>query len=253
MVCAQGGVAPKWLQGSSVVNMIEPRARAPASRSASTSACGRPPRAVTALAMISPVAASATTAPTEGFGDVAPRLLSARKSARRIKDAITSGASGTSTPAREAAPKDEAGISVITARPAARLKIVAKLDKNAMEILRLAEIAIHARIADIGHAIERLQPLHDEFADVFGGDLGFIAVLKRPNDGTDKLLDAILAERALPERDLDGAPKLFAVEGSAPPAPFDDGKLAQLHALERRKPRRACRAGAATSYGRVIL
>ena len=110
-------MAPKWLHGSSVVNMIAPRAREPASRSASTSACGRPPRAVTALAMISPVAESATTAPTDGLGDVAPRLLSARKSARRIKDAITSGESGASTPARGAALKEEAGISVITSRP----------------------------------------------------------------------------------------------------------------------------------------
>jgi hypothetical protein len=65
--------------------------------------------------MISPVAASATTAPTEGFGDVAPRLLSARKSARRIKDAMTSGASETS--ARGIALKEEASISVITSRP----------------------------------------------------------------------------------------------------------------------------------------
>ena len=85
-----------------------------------------------------------------------------------------------------------------------------------MKVFRLTKIAIDACITDICDAIEKLEPLHHKLADSLRAYLGFVAVLKRANDGADKLLDAILAERTLPERDLDGAPKLFPVEGRAP-------------------------------------
>ncbi len=81
MASAHGGVMPWCEHGSSVTYMVAPRARSPACAMAMVSACGRPPGAVQARAMTSPVRSSAMTAPTEGLGAVRPRPRAARPSA----------------------------------------------------------------------------------------------------------------------------------------------------------------------------
>ena len=75
----QGGVRPWWEQGSRVTYTVAPRARAPASASASTSAWLPPGGWVWPAPTIAP--SRTTTAPTAGFGDVQPRALRACTSA----------------------------------------------------------------------------------------------------------------------------------------------------------------------------
>src|SRR5438552_8186216 len=78
----QGGVFPWCAQGSRFTTRVAPRARSPAARKATTSACGPPnsawyPAATTA----SP---ASTTAPTSGFGATRPLPRRARSRARSI-------------------------------------------------------------------------------------------------------------------------------------------------------------------------
>ena len=79
---AHGPVRPVWLHGSSVQYSVAPRAAIPASASAWTSACGRPP-AGCPVPTTTP-SSSTTTAPTIGLGLVRPRPRSARASARAM-------------------------------------------------------------------------------------------------------------------------------------------------------------------------
>jgi hypothetical protein len=65
---AQGGVRPKWLQGSSVTYAVAPRAASPATASALASACGRPAASCQPSPTTRPSRAS--TQPTRGFGVV---------------------------------------------------------------------------------------------------------------------------------------------------------------------------------------
>ena len=70
--------AAVWQHGSSVQYSVAPRARAPASSSACTSACGSPARSWKPCPTTTP-SASTTTAPTSGFGLVRPRPRAAQK------------------------------------------------------------------------------------------------------------------------------------------------------------------------------
>src|SRR3990170_5717245 len=80
---AQGGVRPWCGQGSSVTYIVAPRARSPACRRATTSACGPGGGWVAPSPTISPPATM--TAPTVGLGEVMPRAARASSRARCMK------------------------------------------------------------------------------------------------------------------------------------------------------------------------
>src|SRR5882724_6467751 len=78
----QGGVRPKWLQGSRVTYAVAPATGSLAARRAATSACASPARSCQPSAMIrSPLA---MTQPTRGFGCVVSKPRSASANARVI-------------------------------------------------------------------------------------------------------------------------------------------------------------------------
>ncbi len=81
---AHGPVRPVWLHGSSVTYAVPPRARGPAIRSASTSACGPPATRGIPRRPGCPSAA-VITQPTTGFGWVLPMPRAASSIARRIQ------------------------------------------------------------------------------------------------------------------------------------------------------------------------
>jgi len=130
---------------------------------------------------------------------------------------------------------------------------IAQLAEHALKILGFAEIAIHARIADVSDAVDGLQTFHDKAANVLRANLGIVAVFELAHDGADELLDALLADLALPEGDADRAGELVPVEGDAPPVPLHDNQLAKLDPLESREPRTALRAAPAPADRGVIL
>ena len=85
-----------------------------------------------------------------------------------------------------------------------------------VEVARLAEIAIDRGEADIGDVVERLQPLHHEFADPLGRNVGVALALELAHDAVDHALDALGCDGALAQRDLDRAHELVAIERRAP-------------------------------------
>src|SRR5699024_11875587 len=60
--------------------------------------------------------------------------------------------------------------------------------------------------------IERFQRFHDEASDLAGGDLGLARAFELPNNAGDGALDAVGLDIALPERNVEGAHQLVAVE-----------------------------------------
>ena len=79
----QGGVLPKWQQGSSVTTSVAPAALSPARASACTSAWGPPNRSCQPSPTTSPEG-DTSTAPTSGFGSTNPSPRRASAIARRI-------------------------------------------------------------------------------------------------------------------------------------------------------------------------
>src|SRR5262249_60826281 len=106
-----------------------------------------------------------------------------------------------------------------------------------LEIARLAEVLVDRRKPDIRHRIEAGQGLHHELADLARGDLALARAFEPARDRIDDALDALLADRALPDRDHDRAQQLVAVERRALAVLLHDDQLAQLHALEGREAR----------------
>src|SRR6185312_6156655 len=78
---AQGGLDPQCAHGSSETYSVAPRARSPATASATASPC-RPPGSVTPSATTWPSAT--TTAPTVGFGYARPAAARASSTARTM-------------------------------------------------------------------------------------------------------------------------------------------------------------------------
>src|SRR5215207_4848483 len=146
--------------------MVAPRAASPAPRSATASPCGRPPGAVRPRPITFP--SFTRMAPTAGFGQVAPRppapsRIAAARKRRSSSSAILLDA------------------GIVAGEPA----------HKGLEILRLAKIAIDGGEAHIGHVVEVPQPLHDEQADLFGGNLLLAAAFQLPHDAGDHALDAL--------------------------------------------------------------
>ena len=73
-----------------------------------------------------------------------------------------------------------------------------------LEIQRFGEVAIDARKADVGHRIERAQPVHDHFADGLGRYLALTQRFDPALDAGDKLVEPFLRDAALAagQRDL---------------------------------------------------
>ena len=83
----QGPVRPVWLHGSRVTTAVVPRAASPASRSASTSACGPPAPRWKPSATVVPSGARSTH-PTRGLGPSGTPGVTASASARRMAAAL---------------------------------------------------------------------------------------------------------------------------------------------------------------------
>src|SRR5262249_26158645 len=120
-------------------------------------------------------------------------------------------------------------------------------------ILRLAEIAIDRREADIGDVVELAQMLHHHLADGLRRDVAFAEVFQLAHDLGHELLDAIRIDIPFAKRDLDRAHQLVAVERHAASVALDHHELTQLHALECRETEIAGQADApAPDRGRVF-
>ena len=137
MASAQGGVLPWCAHGSSVTYSVAPCAAFLAWRSASTSACGRPPGCVQPRPTIT--LSLTITAPTAGLGQVLPSPRRPSVKANAMKRASSAGA--------VAAP---CSASSLIARSFARglglwLVVGRQFVERGAEILGLAEIAVDAR------------------------------------------------------------------------------------------------------------
>ena len=117
-----------------------------------------------------------------------------------------------------------------------RLRLRFKFADDRIEIARFAEIAIDRGEAHIGDVVERLQALHDQFADPVGRDVAVGLALELAHDAVDHALDPLGLDGALAQRDLDRAHQLVAVERRAPAVLLDHHQFAQLDALEGGEP-----------------
>src|SRR5271165_6183701 len=239
---------------------MAPRASGPAIASASGSACGRPPEAVTARPTTRP--SRTTTQPTEGLGQVVPRPRRASASAARMCAAspaapsagppaalrpISGAISGTGSPAVSRVESTLRGSAI------ARLVGFAQRADEILEILRLAEVAVDAGEADIGHRIQLLQRVHHQLADLLGGDVALARGLELAHHAVNDPLDPFLLDRPLAQRDTDRARELVAVERHPPSVRLHHGQFAKLYPLDRGEALAAIAAGAAATDRRVVL
>src|SRR5581483_3229364 len=176
-------------------------------RSASTSACGRPPSCVQPRPTMTP--SLTITAPTAGFGAVRPIPRRPRSSARRMKRrssafAVVSviihersfspppakrwggvGGCGAKRSEEEPPPRQlrcrpspplaiarggrEKKASFLSWR--IRLRLFRQLRQRSLEVLGLAEILVDRGEAHIGDVVDVAQLLHHRLADRLGRDL----------------------------------------------------------------------------------
>src|SRR5689334_9055165 len=155
-----------------------------------------------------------STQPTAGLGQVVPSARPASASAARI----------CATSAR-------AGLFLVFVADGVALMRAQGLEEL-LEVARLAEILVHRGEADIGDRIEARERLHHELADLARRDFALARALEAPRDRIDDALDALLADRPLPDGDHDRAQQLVAVERRALAVLLHHDELAQLHALE---------------------
>src|SRR5271156_4983749 len=109
---------------------------------------------------------------------------------------------------------------------------VIHLAEEGFEILGLAEVAVDAGETDVGYFVDLFEGVHDEFADLGGGDVGVAGGFELADDAVDDAVDTVGGERALADGDVDGAGEFFGVEGDAAAVGFDDGEFAELDALD---------------------
>src|SRR5690606_26045353 len=174
---AQGGVPPWCEQGSNVTYMVAPRARAPARRSASVSACGRPPGCVQPRAITSPVVSSTITAPTAGFGAVVPSPRRASIRAMSMKRASRA---------------DRQSLDVVRAmRFLAGAILLRDLGQHLVEIRDFAEITVNGRKSYIGNRVQPAQGLAHNLTDRGGGYLRFPRALELPYDAGHHAFDPL--------------------------------------------------------------
>src|SRR5690348_7362900 len=120
------------------------------------------------------------------------------------------------------------------------------------KVTGVAEILVDAGEANVGDVVERFEARHYRFADPRRTDL----VAKRlhlPLHAANQPVDARGVDLALPAGVSDRTGELVAVERLSLAVLLDDGQIAQLHALERRKARSACLALAAPADRCAIL
>src|SRR5262249_8763125 len=129
----------------------------------------------------------------------------------------------------------------------------ARLFDEICEILRLAEITIHGRVADIAHRIEHGERLHHHPADRLRGDLALARALKLADDAGDHLLHLLLFDRPLAERDRNRTRELVTIERHTAAGALEHHKTAELHTLERREARPALIALTPTANAGAIL
>src|SRR5712671_4287418 len=187
-----GGVRPWWSQGSSVTYRSAPRARSPASRSATTSACGPPAFAWWPRAITSPF--DTTSAPTTGFGWVRPRPSSASATASSMSRSSRDG------PLR-------AGELLLLA-----LALVDQLLQLAHELAQVLERAVHGGEADVRHLVEPGKLAHHRLADEARGHFLFAELLEPTLDAVDDRLDLLGGDGPLLAGKLDAGDHFVAIE-----------------------------------------
>src|SRR5690606_14926346 len=121
------------------------------------------------------------------------------------------------------------------------------------EIAGFAEITVNRGVAHVRHRIEHRQRLHHHLADRFRGHFALALALQLADDAGDHLLNLILLDWALTQRNRKRARKLVAIERHAPPRALDHYKIAQLHALKGSEARAALVALAATADRGAVL
>src|SRR5690606_32063062 len=148
--------------------IVAPRARAPARRSASVSAWGRPPGWVQPRAITSPEASSTITAPTAGFGAVFPSPRRASLRAMSMK-----------RPSRS----DWVSLAIVLAMGLLAGAISFRdLGQNLLEVRRLAKIAVHGSKSNVSHRIEAAQGFADRLANCGGCHLRFSSAFELTDD-----------------------------------------------------------------------
>ena len=99
------------------------------------------------------------------------------------------------------------------------------------EILRVAELMVHAGETDECDLIELEKLPHKEFSEILGLDLGVDAVLDLVLNGSQDLFDLLVTDRPFSARDLQPAFQFVAVENFTGPIPFDDFDGRTFHSL----------------------
>src|SRR4051812_35615875 len=186
------------------------------------------------------------THPTAGLLPVCPRLRRPRRSAAAIMRRSNSGSIGTvaDLPAR---------VAILSAFGDLASRLAGQLVQHGLEVLRVAEVAVHRSETHVSHLVEVFQALHHQAADSLGGNVAVAARLELAHNAVDHALDALRLDRALADGELDRPRQLITVEWLATAALLDHRQVAQLHALERGEPSAAYRADAAAANGGVVL
>ena len=107
---------------------------------------------------------------------------------------------------------DCAGLLLRRGGGVVRRSLLGQLAEDLLEVLGLAEVLVDGGEAHIGHVVEALQPLHDEFAHRLARHLAVAHALELAHDAVDHALDPLGLDRALAQRDLDRALQLVPVE-----------------------------------------
>ncbi len=92
------------------------------------------------------------------------------------------------------------------------------------EVVGGAEVLVDRGEAHEGDVVEVLEPVHDELADLVGGDFLFAQAFELADDARDHALDALGLDGALAQRRVDRAGELVAIEGDLAARLLDHGR-----------------------------
>src|SRR5690606_6306190 len=113
--------------------------------------------------------------------------------------------------------------------------VVKQFGQKGLEIIGLGEVPVHRGKAHEGDVIELLKSVHDEGADLFGGDLALPQAFELAHDARDHAFGRLVVDIALAQGGHHRARELLPVEGYLATGFLDHDEVAQLDALEGRE------------------
>lgn len=121
------------------------------------------------------------------------------------------------------------------------------------KIVYVLELAIDAGKADIGDLIYQPQMLHDDLADLVGGDFRIEAVVDFPFDNFNECPDLIVADRAFPAGFFQSGTYFFRVKRFATAILLDDFDVGLFDVLIRREASLAIQTLPSTTDGKAVV